>query len=216
MLPPALIITKDGFTPDSRTYKECEIDYNMKKKFLNDYKLSTVETEKGVKQNAEYVGRYYEADLPDEELHKIKAVLVTLSVLIAAVVIGMGFLNNDGNRIFYVIMPYAILFLPIAFLIISAISFYRLGRKLTRIEHHKSFERIKVCALAAMILAISAVAGDIIYIVLGQPSALITEIAYLVCSLAIAFLGFLVIQIHKKVTFRITGTKVTGQGGKEG
>lgn len=160
-----------------------------------------VETKNGIKQEAIYIGNYYKTDMPKDLERKYKACLILMPVLMAILFVGMGLLNNDGSRVFYVVMPYILQFLPISYMIISAFSFYR-NSKLTVIQYDKTYTRIKTTGTGVLILSFASIIGEVIFALKGNGKTPTLELIFLVCNISIAVLAVVTLHIHSKIKFK--------------
>lgn len=172
-----------------------------KKKYKKLYKVKTVETERGIKQKAVYIGSYYTPDMPLNEERKLKVLLLFTSIIMAVLFICMGFLNNDGSRVFYVVMPYVLQFLPISFMIVSTLSFYP-KNKLTEIQYEKTFTRIRTSCTGILILSFASILGEIIFIYRGAGNTPKLELLFLVINIVSTIFAIISLQIHKKIKFK--------------
>jgi hypothetical protein len=173
----------------------------MSRKYKDQFKIQTLKTDNGFKEQVIYQGNYYSAAVPAEKLKRYKAALKGSSLVMALLFIGMGLINNDGSRVFYVILPYALLSLPLFFMLISTIAFNKAKDKLTVPEYEKTVVRVKTTANAAFILSTAGAVGGLFFILSGKGSTPGREIIFLCGYLAIALSAFLSIQIHKKVQY---------------
>lgn len=175
----------------------------MRKKYLKDYGVRTVETRRGTKEEAVYNGDYYSPDMPGGELIKYKTAFIMTSALNIILFVVMGLLNNDASRQFYVALPYVALLLPAAFALTGAVFFYRSGERLTRYDYDKSFARIKAHATASLYISAACVIGDIAALLTGKTGTVEKELLFIAMGAAAAFFSFLTIQFHKKIRFVI-------------
>ncbi|NLF83116.1 MAG: hypothetical protein GX568_03920 [Candidatus Gastranaerophilales bacterium] len=180
----------------------------MNRKHAEQFEIQTVETQKGFRKTAVYRGKYYSAAVPAEKLARYKAALKGASLVMALLFVGMGLMNNDGSKIFYVILPYAILSLSVFFMLVSSITFGKTKEKLTVPEYDKTVGRIKTAVIAAFISATAGAIGSLIYILSGQSSTPGWEIIFLAGYVAIAACAFLSLQIHKNIQYEQTDEKV--------
>lgn len=60
-----------------------------------------------------YTGEYYRFDMPQQKINGLKLIYSVLALATAVAFLVSGFLNNEGSRVMYVILPYAALFLPV-------------------------------------------------------------------------------------------------------
>lgn len=177
----------------------------MSKKYRDQYTIQPIKTANGFTERIQYTGVYYVTDLPTEKLQKYKSAFIGISVVIALLFVMMGFLNNDGSRVLVIMLPYAILFLPIVFMIISSVSFYRNQGRLTTPIYDKSFKRLKTAGIGILVLSSASVVGDVFYMFSGQGKATVMEMIFVICGMMIAVVAFLSVQIHKKIPFRQIG-----------
>lgn len=173
----------------------------MSRKYRGHYAIETVETKNGLRKRAVYTGQYYSTLLPEDRLNRYKAAFKSISMIAVLVYVGMGFVNNSGSRVIYVILPYAVLFLPVSFMLITSMSFGKTKERLTVPEYEKTFVRMKTAGMGALILAVAGAAGVMVFILTGKGSTPGLEILYLTGYIVIAFLAFLCVQIHGKVSF---------------
>lgn len=173
----------------------------LDKKYKDLFKVEMVETRKGLKQKVIYTGKYYVADMPKNDERRYKLCLVIIPFLIAALFIFMGLLNNDGSRVFYVVMPYILQFLPISYMIISAVLLY-INEQLTEMQYDKSFIRYKSSATGVLILSFAAIMGEIVFVLKGSGSTPELELIFLICNIIIALSAVATLQIHKKMKFK--------------
>jgi len=173
----------------------------MNRKYTDQFELQTVKTQKGFRRMAVYRGKYYLAAVPAEKLNRYKAALKGTSLAMAMLFIGMGLLNNSGSRIFYVILPYAALVLPVFFMLVSTITFGKAKDKLTVPELDKTVGRIKTTSIAAFITAAAGAIGSLIFILSGQSSTPGREIFFACGYVTIAVCAFFSMQIHKNILF---------------
>lgn len=173
----------------------------MSRKYRDQYVLQTVETKDGPKRKTVYTGKYFTAHLPEDKLGKYKAALKGISLITAVLFVGMGLVNNAGSRVIYVILPYAILVLPVFYMLMTTISFGRAKDKLTFPEYDKIFVRMRTAGMGALILAAAGAVGVVVFILSGKGNTPGMEILFLAGYIGIAFLAFLCLQIHNKVQF---------------
>lgn len=173
----------------------------VSKKYRDQFEVQTEKTKNGIKQKVVYTGRYYVTDLPIDKMRRYQVSFKRLSAIIALLFIGMGFLNNDGSRVFYVVFPYVILFLPVLYMIFASITFSRKGEKLTIPDYEKSFVRLKTTGIGILVLSVASAVGDLVYVLSGHGNTMGLEILFIIGALTIAFCAFLVVQVHKHIQF---------------
>ncbi len=179
----------------------------MSRKYKDQFEIKTLKTQNGLKKTAVYQGKYYTAAVPDEKLNRYKAALKGASLTMALIFIGMGFINNDGSRVFYCILPYAVLFLPVFYMLLSSIAFGRKKNELTVPEYDKTVVRIRTSAIAAFIVAIAGATGAMFFVLSGKGNTPGQEIVFIIGYVAIALCAFFSMQIHKKVQYEQVDNK---------
>lgn len=129
------------------------------KNYANDYR-------KG-KEGYEYTGNWYETSFSEEELKKelniCAAILLGMSVLLAA---GL-FLDNVGNRNFFVLLPYVGMLAPVgcgwmscAALRRAAQNWKKQGGRMRRSEYEQAFCRPRRCGIGAGMLSGTALVAN--------------------------------------------------------
>lgn len=111
-------------------------------------------------------------------------------------------MNNDGSRVFYVVLPYVLQFLPIAYTVMSSVSLYPKDI-LTVVQYEKSYVRIKASGTWILILSIAGSIGDIIYIFGKYGNKIELELTFLICNFAMAILAIIILRIHNRIKFKI-------------
>ncbi|UZQ86325.1 hypothetical protein ODU73_000750 [Thermoclostridium stercorarium] len=128
--------------------------------------------------------------------------LILISAIMAVLFFYMGLLNNDGSRVFYVVLPYVLQFLPIAYTVMSSVSLYPKDI-LTVVQYEKSYVRIKASGTWILILSIAGSIGDIIYIFGKYGNKIELELTFLICNFAMAILAIIILRIHNRIKFKI-------------
>ncbi|NLX76750.1 MAG: hypothetical protein GXZ01_05150 [Clostridiaceae bacterium] len=180
-----------------------------RKKYKNLFKVETVEYDNRIRQEIVYTGDYYITDMPGNLERRYKICLLLIPVIMAVLFIGAGFLDNDGSRAFYVVMPYVIQFLPISFMIISAVSFYPKS-KLTVVQYEKTFKRIGIAGIWVLILSFASVLGEVVFLLAGHGNTPEQELVFLVCSIITAVSAVAALRIHGKIRFRTEPNEKNG------
>ena len=114
------------------------------KKYKLDYRVETElhENKKPTKQII-YTGTYYYFSILEAEKKKTikKQFFLTITILCFFLIGGM--LNNGGSRMFYIVLPYICLFLPIVYLLMGVVNFITTPPKMEFGTYDKSIMRIK-------------------------------------------------------------------------
>ena len=110
------------------------------KKYINQYRTETVRGENNKKiRNVIYTGDYYEV-----KKEKVKRKDFFLSAVFFMILhFAAGMLNTPSSRVFYVVLPYTILFLPGVYFIMGAFTFNKASKKMEFPTYDKSIVRIR-------------------------------------------------------------------------
>ncbi len=110
------------------------------KKYTKQYRTEETRGEKNKKKRAViYTGDYYEIK---NETGKREWFLCSAAAFFALHA-AAGFLNTASSRIFYVTLPYAILFFPGLYFIMGAFRFCHAGEKMELPAYEKSIVRMR-------------------------------------------------------------------------
>jgi heme exporter protein D len=135
------------------------------RKYADDYELVYEDDGKGgEKKTARYIGQYFEIDIDQASLVKFKRNSLVLTILILLLHIAGGFVSNRGMYNFYVSLPYVISFLPLYFLVDSALRIPKKKRALRRDEAELSFDRMKKSSTFLLIFLAMVPVGEIIFL----------------------------------------------------
>lgn len=145
-----------------------------------------------------YTGDYYMYDLPAGKLKLLKFVYLIVPLVLLALFLAGGYVNNPGSRVIYVILPYITMFLPIAFMLSDAVKIIFSDNKMTFKQYNRSVLQLKRACIALMIISASAILGDAIYMGFrgGQSSAL--EMPYFLICFAIFSTGIIFHFVQRK------------------
>ena len=170
------------------------------RKYVDDYEIVVEEDEKGrEKKKAVYRGNYYEVDIEQISLKRFKWYNIILLVIILAVHITVGFINNQGMYRFFIALPYVAVFLPLYFL---ATGVFRLPidkRKFRRDEVDLSFKRVKKASTYLLILYGISIIGEVIFLIFFVNNGYQLEYFFLGAQLAGGILAYLLFNIQKNV-----------------
>lgn len=110
------------------------------KKYTKQYRTEETRDKKNKKKHTViYTGDYYEVK---NEKGKRENFLISAAVFLMLHFMA-GFLNTSSSRVFYVTLPYAILFFPGVYFIMGAFRFWRTGQKLEIPTYEKSIVRMR-------------------------------------------------------------------------
>lgn len=174
-----------------------------KHKFKSDYVVTEITKRgfRGTKQKKEliYKGNYYSIKSETIKIRHLKWTFFILVCMIAAIFLGIGVLNNEGSRKLYVILPYVFMFLPIFYGFIGTFKLLHANLKMTHIEYEHTVERIKKSSLSLIIIAITTMIGQIIFLIRNHVTNVRSlDYAFLSGVLMIGLLALILLQLQSK------------------
>lgn len=147
-----------------------------------------------------YSGAYFKFDMPEKELRHVKAALAVLTSALAALFVFAGMLNSAGSRILYVILPYAVMLLPILFMLSDIYKIAVIIRPMTRKQYDHSVVQLKRSTVAVIIFSAMSAVGDIIYLLFFcSPADVSKELIYLIACLGILITSVFLLSVQRKI-----------------
>lgn len=135
----------------------------ISKKYLDDYKLEIKTDDKGkVTKKYRYDGKYYRFDLLEESTKKFRIELLIYIVGILIAFFVPLFVYSTLTRVFYVVIPYITLLIPIYLLLQAIYYLFRNNGKLKREEKEKSFDRLKGIPYFMLFLLLMEIVAQIV------------------------------------------------------
>lgn len=141
---------------------------------------------------------YYNSEeyciLPLNEAEKKKAGIVNvafgISMLLFTGIAGM--INPDSSRTAWIVFPYLFLFLPCAYMLFGAHSFWGASCRMHRAVYQVSVMRMKHSCWGVIILAIMDIVLDIVYMLIHWKTLhCLKEISYCSCLSLVLIVGIL-------------------------
>lgn len=132
-----------------------------------------------------YMGDYYDLPLAEGEKNKILIHhFIFLLCIISLLLLG-GLLNNRGSRSFFLMVPYAFLFLPAVYLAMGIFYFRQVESRMELAAYDKSIARMIRCYRGLFYLSLYLCAGDALFLIQGGAGEeLVPEIVFLfICFL---------------------------------
>ncbi|HOU11270.1 MAG TPA: hypothetical protein PL044_02420 [Clostridiales bacterium] len=142
-----------------------------RKKFKEYYQKKTLPGADGPAGRVvyEYTGEYYLLGTARGSLKKQKILLAVSAAGAFTLYACAGFINAQGLRVFYILLPFVAAFLPGALLLIGAMRLLLTRKsKLTIFDVSEMHTRTRRSAAAAAVLCAAACAGEIALLVLKR------------------------------------------------
>jgi amino acid transporter len=151
------------------------------RKYTEDYENVVSVDDKGKEQTtAVYRGVYFEINLEEEELRRVKRNSLILLGAVILLHLLAGFVGNKGMYQYYVSLPYVVAFFPLLYLALGLFLLPREKRKYRRDEVGHSYYRARTSSLVLLIFLSIAVLGTIGFTLFGaEPGTRMLEYLFL-------------------------------------
>lgn len=178
---------------------------SKKHKYRSDYEVHETELpgrkQPKYKKELKYIGKYYVIETKETEVKTLKWMSILCMLLIAGIFLGLGFLNNQGSRLIYVILPYIIMFLPIYYGIIGSLKLLSLKERVTLLEYERSSVRVKKSSLSLTVISIATAIGEGVFLLrnLGKQSDNSLDYVFFAGVIIILILSLLCLRIQARI-----------------
>lgn len=182
--------------------------------YVKDYEIRESMDKRGtVKKVPVYIGPWFESVAGAEMQQRLKRIYAAMAVLVIALFLGCGLVDNAGNRNMVNALAYACSCFPVVYYLIGMVATLRLGEKAERREYDMSVCRMLHSAVGIMILYLVAFVTEIVSIFTAKGKiSVVTEILYLLlCAAMIAAAG-LVQYLCRKYPYRKTESEEKREG----
>lgn len=181
-------------------------DRMIKNRFKDDYSQYARLNGKGrVVDDICYTGDYYA--LPFDSERKKRTNLVNMGAALAFLVIqtAAGMVNQDSSRTFWIVYPYLFVFLPVAYFLIGAVSYWGCPLRMQKAQYETGLARIRRSCAGAMVMAGICMALDLVYIFIHHGDVRMgREIVYLLCHGLLLAVGFLYGRYYDRIYCGLT------------
>ncbi len=135
----------------------------LSSKYVKDYRMDTETAPSGkVKRKIVYVGPFYEWDMDEKALIKLRT-RYTIAVLISWLCFAGSILfYSDLSRLWYVILPYAFLALVLVFATCAVWNLYFAEQPMVREVRDKTLDRIRFTSIAGMLCCMITAVGLVV------------------------------------------------------
>lgn len=171
---------------NGRSLKSSGTKTMSRKKYINAYEVVYEYDDKGREtRKMHYRGDYFDVSLDQTGLSKYRLNSFLLFFLILIIHITVGFLNNAGGHVLYVVLPYVAAFFPLLY---WGFGVFRLPKKK---QHYRleviglSFDRVKLTSLLTAVFAGIAVLGTLVYLIFFRQSDYYLDLLFLTAELIV-------------------------------
>lgn len=171
------------------------------KKYGNDYRQSG--------KQFEYTGKWYGSSLPVLVLERYALLYTGLMAAALVIYFASLMLNNEGSRIFWILLPYMVVIFPVSYGIMGGVSLILFCRKqeekednsqvvipeehighMTRAQYEKGVRRPVRCSIAIMVLGLFTSVANLIFLLKDFENLIFTrELLFEAAAVLILVLG---------------------------
>ncbi len=133
----------------------------MEKRYVKDY-------EAAADGSFHYRGAYYKLKLDSQGKRKASLDCFVCAAVMMTLFFVSLCINNDGSRVFYILMPYIFCGLPLFYCLRGCDVFRKAGPAMERREYERGILRIKRSAAAAAVLTGYTAAADLLFLLVHR------------------------------------------------
>lgn len=177
--------------------------------YVKEYEVQESRDRNGViKKTPVYIGAWYVRTAEEGMHQRLKRIYAAMAVLMSAVFLACGLLDNAGNRNMVNALAYALSCFPVVYYLIGMVAALRLGEKAERREYEMSVCRMHHSAVGIMVLYPVAVVAEVVSIFTAERTiSIMTEIIYLFLCVVMIMAAALVRYLCRKYPYRKTERK---------
>ena len=141
----------------------------IKNRFKDDYSWNARLNGKGrVVDDICYTGYYYILPFSEKQKKKTNWINMTFAVILLALQVAAGMVNQDSSRTFWVLYPYLFTFLPVFYFLVGAFSYWSDPLRMQKAQYETGIARMKRSCIGSMVMTIISVILDIVYMVIHR------------------------------------------------
>ena len=157
----------------------------VSKKYLKDYNVEKRTDEKGrVRSRAVYVGGYYSFAPPVSRADRL--IILLLTILSDIAFIGVFMLRTQAARIWFVMLPFVLIMIPLYLLSIAAFSLMFAKEVMIRYDAERIVGRLSPASLISAALAAVSFAGFVISLLTSGGESFIDDVIFCILALVVA------------------------------
>lgn len=147
-----------------------------------------------------YVGDYYVLPFDKREKKKNAVILFVFVCLILGVQIIAGLVNQDSSRTAWIVFPYLMIFVPVAYMFRGFLGFAVCPSRMQKVQFETGIERCRRSAIGILILTSLSLMLDVVYMVLHRVELCVEkELLYAGCHIVLIMLIIFFGKYYNKV-----------------
>lgn len=172
--------------------------------YVKEYEMrESVDNRGNVKKVPVYIGPWFIPTAEEEMRQRLKRIYAVMAVLMIAVFLGCGVLENAGNRNMINALAYACSCFPLIYNLMGMIATMRLKDKIERREYDMSVLRMKHSATGIIVLYPIAMLAEIFSLFTVEKSvSVFSEIVYFILCITMILAAWLVRYLCRKYPYR--------------
>ena len=186
-----------------------------KQRYFKHYEVIVTlrEDGRGEKKTLVYIGDYYRLKVPEgyagepsRYVRTLRIKYAMMFILYAGIFTAMGLIDSGASGVqpaAYVLIPYALLLLPIFYIIFNGIELIIQKGDIELPVYERGVRRVRGFTIALCALAAICAVGEGIYIALAPGGALWQQILFMALALLLAGLSYYFICIQKGIAYDI-------------
>lgn len=170
------------------------------KKYKKHYEVQSEINEKGkIAHNLVYKGEYYQYNLKEPVLRKMKLLYGVILGLLSVILVGMGLMNNPGSRRLEVTIPYVACYLPLVYAWLGAYRIMVSPRRMSYVDYDKGYMRLKKSSIGLFVFSVLTLFGEFVFWLLEKDEfSLHSEWLFLIGGLFFALILLAFLQIQRR------------------
>lgn len=145
-----------------------------------------------------YLGDYFKLTVPDESVKRVKVLVCVFAAVLAAMFGALCVVEDPSARVMYMSVPYAVMLLPLVFIVADAVRFAQAKREMTEKSYDTGVVQMRAMTWWYFIMACLTVLGSILHFILNSPAEPLRDILFCVTAAVAAGAAFCFILFQNK------------------
>lgn len=157
-----------------------------------------------------YVGDYYILPFDEKQKKKTSVIVLLFTLLAFGMILLAGLINQDSSRTVWIVYPYLLMFIPVAYMFMGAMTYVRVPLKMQKVQFETGIERCRRSAIGVLIFTAFSMLLDIVYMVVHRADLHWgRELLYAGCHVALV-MGIVIFGKYYNKTFSGIRTEKSG------